>query len=152
MIEALLAPELDGLTAWVQSQPQRLENLRGQVVGIEFWTHGCSYCVHAAPRLQAMYDTYGKQGFVLIGIHTPEFDEEKDAVAVKKFLLHTHLTYPVALDHDRKVWDAYGTQYWPTLYLIDKTGHIRSTHIGDGGYEKIKQDLEQLLSEPYAQQ
>lgn len=147
MPEANVAPELDGLTGWVQSQPLRLEHLRGKVVGIEFWTHGCQYCVHAAPRLQVLYDTYGKQGFVLIGVHTPEFEEEKDIAAIKKFLLHAHLTYPIAIDDDMKVWDAFGNQYWPTLYLIDKTGHVRATHVGDGGYEKIKQDIEHLLAE-----
>lgn len=146
-MEFEIAPELDGATGWLQSQPLTLASLRGHVVGLEFWTHGCSYCVHAAPRMQQLADKYAPQGFKLIGVHTPEFEEEKSVADVKRFLLHTHLTYPVALDHEAKIWNAYGNQYWPTLHLIDKQGRLRHTHIGDGGYSRISQDIEHLLSE-----
>lgn len=146
-MEGEIAPELQGITGWLHTNPLTLAALRGKVVGLEFWTHGCSYCVHAAPRMQKLADQYASKGFVLIGVHTPEFEEEKDAVAIKKFLLHSHLTYPVALDHELKTWNAYGNQYWPTLHLIDKQGRLRHTHIGDGGYMRIAQDIEHLLSE-----
>lgn len=143
----LPAPELEGLTGWQQSTPLKLSQLRGKVIALEFWTHGCSYCAHAAPRLQKLYDTYGTQGFQLVGVHTPEFEAEKNVPDIKKFLMHNHITYPVALDHDAKLWAAYSNQYWPTLHLIDKQGVLRHTHVGDGGYVKIAQDIEHLLAE-----
>lgn len=146
-MEAMVAPELDGLTGWLQSSPLRLADMRGKVVALEFWTHGCSFCVHAAPRIQQIYDQFAQKGLAVVGVHTPEFDSEKDAVAIKKFLLHTHITYPIALDHELAVWNAYGNQYWPTLHLIDKQGIIRHTHVGDGGYSRIIQDIEHLLAE-----
>ncbi len=147
MQEMKPAPEFAGGTGWIHSSPLTMASLRGKVVAVEFWTHGCSHCVHAAPRLQNIVDEFGSRGFVLIGVHTPEFPEEKDAAAVKGFLMHQHLSYPVVLDHDQVLWKAYGNEYWPTLYLIDKQGYIRATHIGDGGYEKIKQEIEHLLAE-----
>lgn len=147
MIENKPAPEFEGIAGWIHSSPLTMASLRGHVVAVEFWTHGCSYCVHAAPRLQNLADEFGPRGFVLVGVHTPEFESEKDAAAVKRFLMHAHLSYPVALDHEKKMWEAYGTEYWPTLYLIDKQGLIRATHIGDGGYEKIKQEILHLLAE-----
>lgn len=142
-----LAPELDGLTGWLQSPPLKLSGLRGKVVGVEFWTHGCGYCVHAAPRLQQLADKYGPQGFLLIGVHTPEFETEKNIPDIKRFLMHSHITYPIALDHEAAVWRAYGNQYWPTLYLLDKHGRLRFTHVGDGGYSSIAKDIEHLLAE-----
>ena len=123
-----------------------MASLRGKVVGIEFFTHGCINCVHAAPRMQQIYDQYGPKGFVLIGVHTPEFEHEKDLNAIKGFLMQKHLTFPVAVDNDYAMWRAYDNQYWPALYLIDKEGNIQAHHIGEGGYHRITQDIEHLLN------
>lgn len=123
-----------------------MRQLRGKVVGVEFWTHGCANCVHAAPRMQQLYDTYAAKGFVLVGVHTPELPEEKDMAAVKRFLVQHHITYPVAVDFDEVMWRTYANRYWPTLYLIDRQGMIRERHIGDGGYTRIAQDIEFLLA------
>jgi thiol-disulfide isomerase/thioredoxin len=139
------APEFSGIHTWINSLALTMKELRGKVVGIEFWTHGCSNCVHAAPRMQQIYDTYAKKGFVLIGVHTPEIPEEKNMVGIKRFLLRHHITYPIATDFDEVMWKAYGNRYWPTLYLIDKHGRVRERHIGDGGYARIIQDIEYLL-------
>lgn len=142
-----LAPEFSGITAWINSAPLTMASLRGHVVALEFWSRGCIHCVRAAPRMQQLVDLYGPKGFVLIGIHTPEVEEEKAIEPIKSFLLQKHLTYPVAVDSDSVMWNAYGNQYWPTLYLIDKQGNMRSQHVGEGGYQRIQHDIEHLLKE-----
>lgn len=141
------APEFFGITTWINTPPLTIASLRGKVVGVEFFTHGCINCVHAAPRMQQIYDQYGPKGFVLIGVHTPEFEQEKDLNAIKAFLIKHHLTFPVAVDNDSVMWRAYENQYWPCLYLIDKQGMVREQHIGEGGYHRIAQDIQHLLSE-----
>ena len=146
MDKQLPAPEFSGIHAWINSAPLTMSQLRGKVVGVEFWTHGCVNCVHAAPRMQQLYDTYAPKGFVLIGVHTPELPAERDMAAVKRFLVQNHITYPIAADFDEVMWRTYANRYWPTLYLIDRQGMIRERHIGDGAYKRIAQDIEHLLA------
>ena len=141
------APEFSGVTEWINTNPYTMEELKGKVVAIEFWTHGCHNCRNALPHLQEILEEFGPEGFVLIGIHSPEFKSEKKIASIKKYLIHNNLTLPVAVDNDMKMWKAYGARYWPTLYLIDKQGRIRERHIGEGGYHRIRHDITHLLNE-----
>ena len=141
------APEFTGIVEWIHTNPLRLQDLRGSVIGVEFWTRNCINCVHAAPHLQKLHERFGPHGFVLIGVHSPEFEEEKDINAIKGFLMQNRLTYPVAVDSDLAMWKAYHNRYWPTLYLIDKKGEIRAEHIGEGGYHQIAHEIDHLLKE-----
>lgn len=146
-MSANLAPEFSGISAWLNTSPLTMASLRGKVVGIAFWSQGCINCIHAVSRLQQLYDQYGSQGFVLIGVHSPESAAENDLNRLKTFLMQKHVTFPVAADADLATWKAFDNQYWPTLYLIDKQGFIREQHIGEGGYHRIAADMVHLLNE-----
>ena len=142
------APELHN-TVWLNTpQPLTLAGLRGQVVLLEMWTFDCINCQHVIPSLRRWYNTYQKQGLVIIGNHFPEFDYERDLNNLKNAVQKQGIAYPVAQDNDGQTWSAYRTQYWPTLYLIDKRGHLRYTHIGEGAYEDTERAIQALLAEP----
>jgi thiol-disulfide isomerase/thioredoxin len=143
-----LAPELEN-TDWLNTNhPLRLKELRGQVVLLEMWTFGCINCQDVMPSLKAWYQKYHTQGFEIIGNHFPEFAFEKDLDNLKNAVQQDQIVYPVAQDNDGKTWTAYHNAYWPTLYLIDKRGHIRYTHIGEGAYDTTQIAIEALLNEP----
>ena len=142
-----LAPELEN-TVWLNTDhPLRLKNLRGKVVLLEMWTFDCINCQHVMPSLRDWYQAYKDRGFVIIGNHFPEFPFEKDLGNLKAAVQQDQILYPVAQDNDGKTWAAYHNSYWPTLYLIDKRGHIRYTHIGEGAYAETQSAIEDLLNE-----
>ncbi len=142
-----VAPEIhDG--PWLNSAPLKLANLRGQVVLLEMWTFACINCQHVLPHVRSWYQTYGDQGLVVIGNHYPEFDYEANIDNLKQALLDLDVPYPVLQDNQRQTWSAYHNRYWPTVYLIDKTGHIRYQHIGEGAYPKTEAAIQALLAEP----
>ncbi len=143
------APELTN-TVWLNTDsPLRLADLHGKVVGLEMWTFDCINCQHVIPYLEGWYDFYKGQGFVLIGNHFPEFGFERDLTALKQAVAQEGIQYPVAQDNAGATWNAYQNDYWPTLYLIDKRGHIRYVHIGEGDYAEIEQNIRSLLAEAY---
>jgi thiol-disulfide isomerase/thioredoxin len=143
------APELTN-TVWLNTdQPLRLADLRGKVVGVEMWTFGCINCQHVIPSLQSWYSKYKDQGFVLIANHYPEFDYEHDLAGLKQAVAQAGIQYPVAQDNNGATWRAYHNGYWPTLYLIDKRGHIRYVHIGEGEYAQTEANIQTLLAEAY---
>jgi cytochrome c biogenesis protein CcdA/thiol-disulfide isomerase/thioredoxin len=142
------APELSGITAWINSNPLTLASLRGRVVLVEFWTFGCINCIHVAPYVRAWYDTYGAQGFTVIGVHTPELSFERDLGNVRDAVAKAGIRYPVAFDPDFATWRAYQNQYWPAFYLIDKRGHVRLVKAGEGGYDASEAAIRALLAEP----
>ena len=142
------APEFMNET-WLNSQvPLRLSALRGRVVLLEMWTFGCVNCQHVIPKLIGWQQTYAGQGLVVIGNHYPEFGYERSMENLQAALERWEITYPVAQDNEGDTWRAYGTHYWPTLYLIDKAGRIRYEHIGEGAYEETEAAIRQLLAEP----
>jgi thiol-disulfide isomerase/thioredoxin len=144
-----LAPELEN-TVWLNTdQPLRLKNLRGKVVLLEMWTFDCINCQDVMPSLRGWYQAYKDRGLVIIGNHFPEFPFEKDLGNLKTAVQQDQILYPVAQDNDGKTWSAYHNSYWPTLYLIDKSGHIRYTHIGEGAYAETQTAIEDLLKETY---
>jgi len=141
------APEITGVTHWVNSQPPTLQELRGKVVLIDFWTFGCINCIHTRPYVTAWHQKYADAGLVVIGIHSPEFARERDTANVAEALDRFGITYPVAQDNNFTTWRAYQNHYWPAFYFIDGQGQIRYIHIGEGRYEKSEQVIQQLLAE-----
>ena len=99
--------------------------------------------------MREWHKTYGPQGLVVIGNHMPEFNHERNLDNVKNALIRLDVPYAVAIDNDARTWRAYRNRYWPSLYVIDKTGHIRYTHIGEGGYEHTEEIIRALLAESY---
>jgi thiol-disulfide isomerase/thioredoxin len=143
------APELTN-TVWLNTpgnQPLRLADLRGKVVALEFWTFGCINCQHTMPSLKEWHDRYADQGLVIIGDHYPEFSFEADLGNLTDAVARYEILYAVAQDNDRRTWDAYDVHYWPTLMLIDKQGHIRYQHIGEGRYAETEAAIQTLLAE-----
>lgn len=143
------APELANDTWLNVDTPLRLADLRGKVVIVEMWTFGCINCQHVMPALKDWYTKYKDQGFVIIGNHYPEFSYEEDLTNLKDAVARFDIQYPVTQDNDGATWRAYRNQYWPTLYLIDKQGHIRYVHIGEGHYQETEENIKALLEESY---
>jgi cytochrome c biogenesis protein CcdA/thiol-disulfide isomerase/thioredoxin len=141
------APEFKGIKSWLNSGPITMEQLRGKVVLVDFWTYSCINCLRTLPHTEAWYHDYGPSGFVLIGVHAPEFAFEKDTGNVKNALGQFDISYPVAQDNDFETWKAYRNEYWPAEYLIDAKGHIRLQHLGEGHYDEMDRAIRQLLSE-----
>jgi thiol-disulfide isomerase/thioredoxin len=142
------APEFDGITHWINSPPLRLAQLHGKVVLIDFWAYSCINCIRTFAHVNHLYDSYKNQGLVVVGVHTPEFDFEKDqanvADAVKRFGIH----YPVAMDDDMATWNAWNNQYWPAEYLIDQQGNVVAHHYGEGNYLDMENAIRGLLKLP----
>jgi thiol-disulfide isomerase/thioredoxin len=143
------APELAN-EIWLNvDAPLRLADLRGKVVIVEMWTFGCINCQHVMPALKEWHASYKDQGLVIIGNHFPEFAYEADLASLKDAIARYEIEYPVAQDNNGATWKAYKNQYWPALYLIDKQGHIRYVHIGEGRYQQTEENIKALLEEKY---
>lgn len=143
------APELSNETWLNVDGPLRFSDLQGKVVLLHMWTFGCINCKRTIPYIQEWHETYADQGLVVIGNHYPEFDYERDLGRLAQAVNDLGITYAVAQDNERKTWGAYNNRYWPTLYLIDKAGHIRYIHIGEGRYAETESAIQALLAEPY---
>lgn len=141
------APELTGINNWLNSDPLTLESLKGKVVLIDFWTYTCINCIRTLPHVTSWYEKYKDDGLVVIGVHTPEFEFEKDTKNVADALEKYNITYPVAQDNDYKTWRAFSNRYWPAKYLIDKNGTIRYYHFGEGKYDETERAIQLLLEE-----
>ena len=144
-----LAPELTN-DVWLNvDSPLRLADLRGKVVMVEMWTFGCINCQNVIPSLKEWHAKYNDQGLVIIGNHFPEFSYEEDLGNLKEAISRYDIQYPVAQDNEGATWRAYKNHYWPALYLIDKQGHIRYVHIGEGRYKETEENIKALLEEEY---
>ena len=141
------APELTNTTWLNVDAPLRLANLRGKVVLLDMWTFECINCQHVLPALKDWHAKYASSGLVVIGNHFPEFAQEANLDNLKTAVKNDGIQYPVAQDNDGATWQAYKTQYWPTMYLIDKRGHIRYVHIGEGAYDQTEAAIQALLAE-----
>lgn len=141
------APELTN-TIWLNSdQPLRLKDLRGKVVLLDMWTFDCINCRNTIPSLKDWHAKYATEGLVIIANHFPEFSYEADLDNLKKAVADLGIQYAVAQDNDGTTWQAYHNRYWPTLYLIDKSGNIRYTQIGEGQYAETEKAIQALLAE-----
>lgn len=132
---------------WLNSEPLRLSDLRGRVVLLDFWTYTCINCIRTLPYIQAWHEKYKDDGLVVIGVHTPEFEFEKNINNLRKAVSDFSLTYPIVQDNDYATWRAYNNRYWPAKYFIDKDGRVRWTHFGEGSYDESEQVIQALLSE-----
>lgn len=141
------APEFVGITKWLNSEPLSLQSLRGKVVLIDFWTYTCINCIRTLPHVTSWFELYKDQGFVVVGVHTPEFEFEKNTSNVESAIKQYGINYPVAQDNDYATWNAYSNHYWPAKYLIDAKGNIRYTHFGEGEYERTEETIVTLLKE-----
>jgi cytochrome c biogenesis protein CcdA/thiol-disulfide isomerase/thioredoxin len=140
-------PSLDGAVKWLNSSPLSTKQLKGKVVVIDFWTYSCINCLRSIPYVEAWWEKYKDDGLVVIGVHTPEFAFEKDAGNVQKSLGDLKITYPVAVDSNYAIWNAFHNEYWPAHYFIDAEGQIRYHHFGEGKYDESEQVIQQLLKE-----
>jgi len=146
-----LAPSLAGATGWLNSPPLTLEQLRGKVVLVDFWTYSCINCLRTLPAVRAWARTYASQGLVVVGVHAPEFEFEHDPQRVRQALVDQHVDWPVALDDDFKVWRAFRNEAWPALYFIDTQGRVRHHVLGEGGYDESERVIRRLLAEAHGQ-
>lgn len=146
-VAAYDAPELKNIAAWINSDPQTIESLKGKVVLVDFWTYSCINCQRTQPYLNAWYDKYNNDGLVIIGVHAPEFGFEKVTKNVQDAVKDANIKYPVALDNDFATWQAYENRFWPAKYLIDKDGQVRYTHFGEGDYTETEETIQALLKE-----
>jgi cytochrome c biogenesis protein CcdA/thiol-disulfide isomerase/thioredoxin len=141
------APEITGIDHWLNSEPLTLAALHGKVVLVDFWTYSCINCIRTLPYLESWYQKYAAEGFVIIGVHAPEFAFEHDTGNVQSAISRFGITYPVAQDNEFKTWGAYSNEYWPAHYLIDANGNIRAEHFGEGAYEETEAQIRGLLAE-----
>ena len=136
------------LGPWLNAEPVRAEDMKGKVILVDFWTYSCINCIRTLPYIEGYWEKYKDTGkFVLIGVHTPEFAFEGVQENVEAALTRHGLTYPVVMDNDYGIWNAFSNRYWPAKYLIDANGYIRYTHFGEGGYEETDEAIASLLGE-----
>jgi len=140
------APEL-ATGNWINSEPLTLKDLRGRVVLIEFWTFGCINCRNTLPFVKSWDDRYRERGLTVIGVHSPEFDDERKVENVRREIASLGIRYPVVTDNDYQTWDAYNVAAWPTVFLLDKQGRIRWMHVGEGDYDAAELLIQKLLAE-----
>jgi thiol-disulfide isomerase/thioredoxin len=140
----LPAPEFSGIGQWHNSPPLALAQLRGKVVLVDFCTHSCLNCHHTLPFVKAWHDKYQAQGLVVVGVHTPEYPEERDSAGVAAAIRKFGVRFPVAQDKGYATWNAYHNRYWPAIYLIDKQGRIVYQHFGEGRYEETEAAIRAL--------
>lgn len=141
------APDFAGINKWINSEPLKIEQLRGKVVLVDFWTYTCINCIRTLPYLKDWDKKYRDKGLVIVGVHTPEFEFEKKYENVLKAVNDYKLKYPVAQDNNYATWSMYQNRYWPHKFLIDIDGYIRYDHIGEGAYEETEKMIQTLLQE-----
>ena len=142
-----LAPELEKTGAWINSEPFIIESRRGEVVLIDFWTFSCINCIRTLPYLKSWHDKYADSGLVILGVHSPEFEFEKDLGNVREAVEEFGLEYPIVQDNEFGTFRAFENRYWPAKYLIDRDGYIRYTHFGEGRYAETEGWIRKLLTE-----
>ena len=141
------APEFAAVANWINSEPLTMEELRGNVVLIDFWTYTCVNCIRTFPYLREWHAKYANKGLVIVGVHTPEFDFEKLTDNVVRSAQDASLTWAIAQDNDFGTWQAYSNRFWPAKYLVDQDGTVRYTHFGEGAYIDTEEQIRSLLSE-----
>jgi thiol-disulfide isomerase/thioredoxin len=144
--ESAIAPEL-ATGNWINSEPLKLKDLHGRVVLIEFWTFGCYNCRNTLPFVKSWDDRYRDKGFTVIGVHSPEFDDERKVENLRREVASLGIRYPIVTDNDYQTWNAYNVEAWPTVFLLDKQGRIRWRHVGEGNYDEAERLIQKLLAE-----
>ncbi|MEY4371120.1 MAG: hypothetical protein RIQ48_840 [Pseudomonadota bacterium] len=139
------APEFKNINAWLNSKPLTMQSLKGKVVLVDFWTYSCINCVRTFPYIKRWHEEYKDKGLVIIGVHSPEFEFEKNINNIKKALLREKLTYAIAVDNQLETFEAFKNSYWPAHYLINKDGKVVYTHFGEGHYAETENNIRYLL-------
>ncbi|HLJ86281.1 MAG TPA: redoxin domain-containing protein [Candidatus Angelobacter sp.] len=139
------APEIGKI--WFNSTPLTLRQLRGRAVLIDFWDYTCVNCIRTLPYVQAWHNRYKDKGLAVIGVHTPEFLFARYESNVERGIEEFSITYPVVVDSNFELWEAFANRYWPTKYLIDAEGYLRYAHFGEGAYVETEQTIQELLRE-----
>jgi thiol-disulfide isomerase/thioredoxin len=145
LFQRLRMPSLDGATEWLNTEPLELDELRGHVVLVNFWTFTCINWLRQEPYVRAWSQAYRDDGLVVIGVHTPEFTFEHEIDRVRLATKQRGIDYPVAVDSDYGIWRAFDNHYWPALYFIDRDGMVVDQHFGEGRYEQSERVLQRLL-------
>lgn len=140
------APEFTGIERWLNSEPLTMDQLRGRVVLVDFWTYACINCIRTLPHVNRWAELYTPQGLTVVGVHTPEFPFERTTSNVEVAMRRHGVKHPVAQDNRYGTWKAYSNQYWPAAYLIDAQGRIRYKHFGEGEYERTEAVIRALLA------
>jgi thiol-disulfide isomerase/thioredoxin len=150
---ACRAPELQDVSQWINSPPVRVESLKGQVVALHFWAFGCINCVRNLPHYQSWHEAYGDNGLTVLGLHTPETEQERVAENLERAVKERKIAYPVAFDANAANWKAWANDWWPSVYLIDKQGNVRYWWYGElnwqgaKGEEIMRKRIDELLAE-----
>jgi thiol-disulfide isomerase/thioredoxin len=144
--ESAAAPDL-ATGDWINSEPLKLRDLRGRVVLIDFWTFGCYNCRNTLPFINRWHDRYRDRGLTVVGVHSPEFDEERKVENLRREVASLGIRYPVVTDNDYQTWKGYKVEAWPTIFLLDKQGRIRWMHVGEGDYDEAERMIQKLLAE-----
>ena len=139
------APDFRGIHRWINTEPLSVEELRGKVVLVDFWTYTCINCIRTLPYLKDWHDKYADSGLVIVGVHSPEFEFEKLTGNVTVQAAKLGVDYPIAQDNDFETWRAYKNNYWPAKYLVDKEGVVRYNHFGEGAYLETEEKIRELL-------
>ena len=139
------APDFHGIARWLNSEPLTLRELRGRVVLVDFWTYSCINCLRTLPYIREWDERYRDAGLTIVGVHSPEFAFERVESNVRENVRELGVRYPVALDNDFVTWQSWRNQYWPAKYLIDKRGHVRYYHFGEGDYAETEEAIRTLL-------
>jgi thiol-disulfide isomerase/thioredoxin len=142
-----MMPAFDGATGWLNSKPLTPGDLMGKVVAVDFWTFTCINWLRTLPYIRAWSDTYADKGLVVIGVHTPEFEVEHDVDNIERAVREMGIKYPIAIDSDYAVWNAFSNQYWPALYIADADGNLRYMHFGEGAYDRSEEVIRELLGD-----
>jgi thiol-disulfide isomerase/thioredoxin len=140
-------PGFGGATGWLNSPPLTAEELAGRVVLVDFWTYTCINWLRTLAYVRAWGEKYRERGLVVVGVHTPEFDFEHELENVRDAACALRVDYPIALDSDYRVWQAFGNRYWPAVYIVDAEGRIRQHHFGEGEYDECEWAIQMLLRE-----
>ncbi|AGA65217.1 DipZ protein [Liberibacter crescens BT-1] len=139
------APKFIGLITWLNSKPLTIEELKNKVILIDFWTYSCINCIRTLPYIKRWYRDYREKGLIIIGIHAPEFEFEKNVANVNNAIIRYHIEYPVALDNNLDTWTSFKNLYWPAHYLIDQKGRVVYKHFGEGSYLETENNIRYLL-------
>lgn len=142
------APPFTGISTWINSPPLALDQLRGKVVLVDFWTYTCVNCLNQLPHVKTWHQKYKDQGLVVVGVHSPEYDGERATAGLRDAVKRLGIQHPVAQDNDFATWNAYGNRFWPALYLIDKQGRVVYRHYGEGRYEETEAEIRRRLAQP----
>lgn len=141
------APEFPQNLKWFNTAPLTIAEIQGKAVLIDFWTYSCVNCIRTLPHLKEWYEKYKDKGLVIVGVHTPEFEFEKDPKNVEKAIKNFDIKYPVVLDSDYLIWNLYSNHWWPRKFLVNKDGKIVYDHVGEGGYKETEEQIQRALRE-----